>query len=77
MNEKIPGYRIRTTTEFEIEKREIGKISKEKLAKKLLGEFVKVKGGDYENMLCGFITKVNSIKDVKVESSWNGEEEEA
>lgn len=52
-------YRVEVTVELEVPKDMV--TDNEQLGKELAGEFVKVKGGKYEDTASGFITSVGKI----------------
>lgn len=52
-------YKVEATVDIEVPKDMVE--DAEKLSEELIGEFVKVKGGSYENAAFGFISAVKSI----------------
>ena len=52
-------WKVRAIVELEVPKDIVDDV--EKLSGELTGEFVKVKGGQYENIAFGFITAIDNI----------------
>ncbi len=52
-------YKVKATIELEVPKDMVEDVGK--LREELIGEFVKVKGGPYENAAFGFITNVEEV----------------
>lgn len=52
-------WKVKATVELEVPKDIVEDVGK--LREELTGEFVKVKGGQYENIAFGYITAITSI----------------